>query len=95
MPARSSRLQLLDAERPPGSATPELPAGCHLRRLLWHPARDEVGFSLAGARAFNDVYSIDVASGRLERWTFSEMGGGEPGDAARCRDRHVEELRRS
>ena len=61
--------------------------------VQWHPARAEVGFTLAGARAFNDVYSIDLTRGRVERWTFSEMGGANP-DAARRRDREVEKLRR-
>ena len=46
--------------------------------LQWHLARAEVGFTLAGARAFNDVYSIDLTRGRVERWTFSEMGGANP-----------------
>jgi dipeptidyl aminopeptidase/acylaminoacyl peptidase len=37
-----------------------------------------VAFSLAGARAFNDVYTVDTGSGRVERWTSSEMGGANP-----------------
>jgi len=43
--------------------------------LQWHPKGTDLGFSLAGSRAFSDVYSIDVAKQRLERWTSSEMGG--------------------
>ena len=63
--------------------------------LQWHPARNEVAFTLAGARAFNDVYSDRRCSRiALERWTFSEMGGAQPGNAARRRDRQVEKLRR-
>jgi dipeptidyl aminopeptidase/acylaminoacyl peptidase len=70
----SSRLQLLDAK---GQAlrTPELPAGV-ISDVAWHPARNELAFNIAGARSFSDVYSIDVAANRLERWTFSEMAGG-------------------
>ena len=70
----SSRLQLLDAK---GQAlrTPELPAGV-ISDVQWHPARNEVAFNIAGARSFSDVYSIDVAASRLDRWTFSEMAGG-------------------
>ena len=72
----SSRLQLIDpAGRP--LKTPPVPPGV-ISELQWHPVRNEVGFTLAGARAFNDVYSIDVTRGRLERWTFSEMGGSSP-----------------
>jgi dipeptidyl aminopeptidase/acylaminoacyl peptidase len=38
--------------------------------------RNEVAFNIAGARSFSDVYSIDIAANRLDRWTFSEMAGG-------------------
>ena len=70
----SSQLQLLDAK---GQAlrTPELPAGV-ISDVSWHPARNEVAFNIAGARSFSDVYSIDIAANRLDRWTFSEMAGG-------------------
>ena len=72
----SSRLQLLDAE---GKArpTPAVPPGV-ISDLVWHPSRNEVAFNLAGARAFSDVYSLDVDAARLERWTLSEMGGANP-----------------
>ncbi len=71
-----SRLQLIDAGGRP-LRTPAVPPGV-ISELQWHPTRDEVGFTLAGGRAFNDVYSIDVSRGRVERWTFSEMGGANP-----------------
>jgi dipeptidyl aminopeptidase/acylaminoacyl peptidase len=69
----SSRLQLLDGK---GQAlgTPDLPAGV-ISDVQWHPARNEVAFNIAGGRSFSDVYSIDVAANRVERWTFSEMAG--------------------
>jgi dipeptidyl aminopeptidase/acylaminoacyl peptidase len=72
----SSRLQLLDAD---GKArpTPAVPPGV-ISDLVWHPSRNEVAFNLAGARAFSDVYSLDVEAARLERWTLSEMGGANP-----------------
>ena len=70
----TSQLQLLDAK---GQVlrTPDLPAGV-ISDLAWHPARNEVAFNIAGARSFSDVYSIDVAANRLDRWTSSEMAGG-------------------
>jgi dipeptidyl aminopeptidase/acylaminoacyl peptidase len=55
-------------------AKPTVPPGV-IEDLLWHPGGREIGFSLAGARSFHDVYSVDVTSGKSERWTFSEMGG--------------------
>ena len=71
-----SRLQLMDTHGRP-LRTPDVPPGV-ISELQWHPVRDEVGFTLAGARAFNDVYSVDMTRGRVERWTFSEMGGANP-----------------
>jgi dipeptidyl aminopeptidase/acylaminoacyl peptidase len=70
----SSRLQLLDGK---GQAlrTPELPAGV-ISDVQWHPTRNEVAFNIAGARSFSDVYSVDAAANRLDRWTFSETAGG-------------------
>ncbi|RYD32869.1 MAG: S9 family peptidase, partial [Verrucomicrobiaceae bacterium] len=35
----------------------------------------DLGFSLTGARSPADAYSIDTATGTLERWTESETGG--------------------
>src|SRR6185503_7895759 len=69
----TTQLELIDSNGR-SMARPSLPAGV-ISDLLWHPARNEVAFSLAGARAFNDVYSVDASTGRAERWTFSEMGG--------------------
>jgi dipeptidyl aminopeptidase/acylaminoacyl peptidase len=72
----TSRLQLMDVNGRP-IRTPAVPPGV-ISELQWHPVRSEVGFTLAGARAFNDVYSVDLTRGRVERWTFSEMGGANP-----------------
>ena len=58
-------------------ATPTLPAGV-IADLTWHPSGREIGFSLAGGRSFYDAYSVDVQHGKVERWTFSEMGGANP-----------------
>jgi dipeptidyl aminopeptidase/acylaminoacyl peptidase len=43
--------------------------------VTWRPDSHEFAFSLSTASQPYDVYSIDVDSGRLERWTFSELGG--------------------
>jgi dipeptidyl aminopeptidase/acylaminoacyl peptidase len=72
----TSRLQLMDGNGRP-IRTPAVPPGV-ISELQWHPSRAEVGFTLAGARAFNDVYSVDLTRGRVDRWTFSEMGGANP-----------------
>jgi dipeptidyl aminopeptidase/acylaminoacyl peptidase len=71
-----SRLELMDTNGRQ-IRTPMVPPGV-ISELQWHPSRPEVGFTLAGARAFNDVYSLEVTRGQVERWTFSEMGGANP-----------------
>ena len=48
-----------------------LPAGV-LTNLRWQRNGHELGFSLTNARGPGDCYSLNVATGKLERWTFSE-----------------------
>jgi dipeptidyl aminopeptidase/acylaminoacyl peptidase len=50
---------------------PKLPLGV-IGGLRWHKNNHELAFTLANARGPGDAYSIDVASGKLERWTHSE-----------------------
>jgi dipeptidyl aminopeptidase/acylaminoacyl peptidase len=40
--------------------------------LKWRPNGHELGFSLTNARRPGDCYSLDVTTGKLERWTTSE-----------------------
>ena len=41
----------------------------------WQANNRDVGFSLSSARSSSDAYSLDVKTGKIERWTFSETGG--------------------
>ena len=50
---------------------PRLPVGV-IGGLRWQHDSRELGFSLVNARGPGDVYSIDVPSGKLSRWTSSE-----------------------
>jgi dipeptidyl aminopeptidase/acylaminoacyl peptidase len=43
--------------------------------LKWHPKGRDLGFTIRSARSPSDVYSIDVETGELSRWTESELGG--------------------
>jgi dipeptidyl aminopeptidase/acylaminoacyl peptidase len=52
-------------------ALPKLPAGVY-GGLRWHRNGRELGFSLSNAKSAGDVYSVDVASGNVDRWTTSE-----------------------
>ncbi len=53
---------------------PKLPPGSVLG-IQWHNNGKDLGFSLVSARSPADVYSFDVTSGKVERWTHSETGG--------------------
>jgi dipeptidyl aminopeptidase/acylaminoacyl peptidase len=50
---------------------PKLPIGV-VTSLRWHKNGHELGFSLNNARGPGDCYSLDVTTGKLERWTASE-----------------------
>ncbi|HEV3470572.1 MAG TPA: prolyl oligopeptidase family serine peptidase [Pyrinomonadaceae bacterium] len=72
-----SRLRLLDARTRREKSPPGLPAGI-ITGLEWHENGRDLGFNLSSARSTSDVYSLDVASGKVERWTESELGGLDP-----------------
>ncbi|MGH7542789.1 MAG: S9 family peptidase [Gemmatimonadota bacterium] len=69
-----SVLHLAEASSGRELSVPELPTGV-ISGLGWHPSGDRLGFSISTAQNPSDVYSLDVESGRVERWTFSETGG--------------------
>lgn len=46
--------------------------------LAWHRNRRILGFTLSSARSPLDVYSLDLGSGKIDRWTESETGGLDP-----------------
>lgn len=53
---------------------PPLPRGI-LGGLKWRPTGTELGFTLSSAREPGDVWSLDLVTRRLQRWTESETGG--------------------
>jgi dipeptidyl aminopeptidase/acylaminoacyl peptidase len=69
-----SVLHLLDTKTGEEKPAPKLPTGL-VSGLEWHGNGRDLGFELSSARAPADVYSIDVETGTLERWTESETGG--------------------
>jgi dipeptidyl aminopeptidase/acylaminoacyl peptidase len=70
----TSELQLVDGATGKRRQISSIPPGV-ISNVAWHGSGDALAVEFAGARTFRDVYSIDVRSGRLERWTASEMGG--------------------
>ena len=67
-------LHLLDTATGREKPAPKLPVGL-VSGLEWHENGRDLGLNLSSARAPADVYSIDVATGKLERWTESETAG--------------------
>ncbi len=68
------RLHLLDTATGKERPIPELPAGI-VSGLLWTKDGRDLGFMMTSAKYPNDVYSLDVQTGKVERWTKSETGG--------------------
>ena len=69
-----SALHVLDAKTHKEEAVPKLPVGV-LSGVQWRENSRELAFTLSTATQSYDVYSLDMASKKLERWTFSETGG--------------------
>jgi dipeptidyl aminopeptidase/acylaminoacyl peptidase len=53
---------------------PALPMGV-ITGLQWHRNGKEIAFTYLNPRANTDTYSLDIESGKIERWTTSELGG--------------------
>ena len=69
-----SVLHLLDTATGKEKPAPKLPVGL-IGGLEWHNNGRDLGLVLTSARSPADVYSLDVTTGTLERWTESETGG--------------------
>jgi dipeptidyl aminopeptidase/acylaminoacyl peptidase len=67
-------LHLLDSKTRKEKPVPSLPKGV-ISGVLWHKNNRDLGFNLSSARSSSDVFSLDVQTGKVERWTFSETGG--------------------
>jgi dipeptidyl aminopeptidase/acylaminoacyl peptidase len=69
-----SRLRVLDLASGKERALPETPKGV-ISGLVWHENDHDLAFGVNSARSPLDAYSIDLNTGRFERWTTSETGG--------------------
>jgi len=69
-----SALHVLDTKTSKEVPVPKLPLGV-IAGLEWRKGTREFAFSLSTASQPFDVYSLDMATGKIERWTFSETGG--------------------
>jgi dipeptidyl aminopeptidase/acylaminoacyl peptidase len=53
---------------------PGVPVGI-VSGVKWHPDGSLLAFTLSSARTSADAYTWDAATGKVERWTYSETGG--------------------
>ena len=70
-------LHLLDVKTEKERPAPKLPLGT-VANLEWHRNGRDLAFNLNSAKSTYDVYSLDVTTGKVERWTESETGGLNP-----------------
>ncbi len=67
-------LHILDTATKKEKPLPELPVG-QIYGVRWHRNNQDLGFTLVSARSTADVYSLNIISNKVERWTESETGG--------------------
>jgi len=68
------KLYLMDTATRKYHAVPGIPAG-QVFGLSFHKKNHELGFVLNSATSPSDVYSLNIPTGKIDRWTFSETGG--------------------
>jgi dipeptidyl aminopeptidase/acylaminoacyl peptidase len=66
-------LHLLDTRTEKEVAAPRLPLGV-VSALKWHANSRDLAFNMTSARSPNDVFSLDIKTGEVTRWTESETG---------------------
>lgn len=69
-----SKLHVLDTKSNQEVEVPKIPVGV-IYGISWRNNSRELGFSLSTPSQPYDAYSLDLANGKLERWTYSETGG--------------------
>src|SRR5437660_3438846 len=67
-------LHLLDTKTGKEKPVPDMPKGI-ASGVRWHKNNRDLGFNITSARSTSDVYSLDVQTGKVDRWTYSETGG--------------------
>jgi dipeptidyl aminopeptidase/acylaminoacyl peptidase len=69
-----SKLYLLEVATGKFHPVIDVPAGV-IAGLAFQLNSEDVGFSLTSARSPLDAYSLNIRTGKIERWTKSETGG--------------------
>jgi dipeptidyl aminopeptidase/acylaminoacyl peptidase len=69
-----SKLHLLETATRRELPAPQLPQG-QVFNLKFHHSRNELALNIDSAKSPSDVYTYDLKTKKLERWTCSETGG--------------------
>jgi dipeptidyl aminopeptidase/acylaminoacyl peptidase len=70
----ASKLYLMDTASRKYHPVAGLPTAL-IGALNFHRNSRDIGFTLTSAQSSTDAYSLDIESGKIDRWTFSETGG--------------------
>ncbi|MCP6761094.1 MAG: S9 family peptidase [Fischerella sp. CENA71] len=70
----ASKLHLLETATKQEKPLPKLPVG-QVYGITWHRNNEDLGLTLISARFTADVYSVNIRTNKVERWTESETGG--------------------
>jgi dipeptidyl aminopeptidase/acylaminoacyl peptidase len=70
----NARLRLLDVPTGQERQVPQLPVGL-ISDLKWHNNSTDLAFNYKSPRTPNDVYSINVNTGKIDLWSRSITGG--------------------
>ncbi|MBK5260744.1 MAG: S9 family peptidase [Thermoanaerobaculia bacterium] len=73
----ANALKVMNAADGKHITQPRIPIGV-IGNVEWHPNGKLIGFSISHARSTSDVYSFEIETNKLERWTDSETGGLNP-----------------
>jgi dipeptidyl aminopeptidase/acylaminoacyl peptidase len=74
-----SKLYLLDTAGDGIRSLRHMPAGV-ISDLHFHRNGHDLGFTVTSARSPMDAYSVDIRTGKLDRWTEGETGGLNPAE---------------
>ncbi len=69
-----SKLYLMDTATRKYRPVENIPVGL-IGGVKFHKNNHDLGLVLTSSRSTSDAYSLDVTTGKLERWTTSETGG--------------------
>ncbi len=72
-----SKLYILSTLTKKYQPVPDMPAGI-IYGLKFHPDGTQLAMVISSAQTPGDVYVLNVENNKLERWTFSEVGGLNP-----------------